>query len=599
MKYIPSLLLVITILLILPNSAFAYKTVEFAMEFGGKGEAPGKLSEETRLAFDRNLHIYMVDAENRRVQKFNNKGDFIMEISTGEEFLFIQPMDISVDVDGNIYVVDWNSVHIDGTKEPRIFNYGPCIHKFSSDSSFIDTFTLENLSKKAIKKENAVPAIDPDGKFSLMIVPEKTDRKIYISVDPKGNIYVLDQDTIYKLDSTGEVLMKFPEPGQLRKATDIEVDSSGNIYIADTGSHRVVKYSSDGKLMLSFGREGEADGEFMGEIYVTAALNGTVLVADSAKYEKILRTTVKHRQIISSDIVVTGQEYPLIPGTRDFRTIIRRFQRFDADGKSREKVIYRIDKSDPEQRDMEFKAVDPAGNLYLIDKDTLIIRTYSIQPPVRWSAIDKVFTCRVQHSESRSQLDNFYDLNPYFDFDEREKYTLMSAIMRFNYDMTESFRVSLTSSLLRLNGKTYDKYPGEYADPYGFIQDDETSDDYTAARVRLDLSLVLDHDPFKYRIGDFFVYFGGGRYDFDVIATDPTFQNKRRLDENLWWFVWATGIRYDMGSSLRISLIAAQHRPPGFMNYDYIYWDERGELYATGTGEGASTEVFISVAGAF
>jgi hypothetical protein len=53
-----------------------------------------------------------------------------------------------------------------------------------------------------------------------------------------------------------------------------------------------------------------------------------------------------------------------------------------------------------------------------------------------------------------------------------------------------------------------------------------------------------------------------------------------------------------MGSSLRFSLIAAQHRPPGFMNYDYKYWDEEGELYGTGFGSGASTEVFISIDGA-
>ena len=50
---------------------------------------------------------------------------------------------------------------------------------------------------------------------------------------------------------------------------------------------------------------------------------------------------------------------------------------------------------------------------------------------------------------------------------------------------------------------------------------------------------------------------------------------------------------------LRFSLIAAQHRPPGFMNYEYKYWDEGGELYGTGFGSGTSTEVFISVDGAF
>jgi DNA-binding beta-propeller fold protein YncE len=594
---------VLCLLLASADFAPAYRTVQFVSEFGGKGEALGKFSDETRLAFDKDGNIYMLDMDSERVQKLDPDGRPIMEIATGTEFRFERPMDIAVDGDLNVYIVDWKSVHIQGTDSPRIFNYGPCVHKFSRDVKFIATFTLEDLSRKAAEKERAVPAVDTDGNFALMIMPQKLDRQLYISADAEGNVYVLDQDTIHKLSGTGEVLSHFAEPGggpgQLDKATGISVDTEGNVYVADTGNHRISKFGPDGRFLLSFGKEGDADGCLMGALYVTAASDGTVLVADSARYEKTLRTSLKHRKLINSTILVTGQDDPLIPRTRDFETVIRRFQRFDENGGFQEKILYRIDKSDPELRDMEFKAIDPSGNLYLIDKDRLVIRKYSAAKlPVQWSAVEKTLTYRFEHSKSRYQIDDFYDLNDYFDFDERQKYTQMTATMRLNYDMTETFRVRLVSSLMRLVGEAYDKYPGEYADPHGFIQDDETIDDYIAARMRLDLSLILDHDPFKYRVGDLFVYFGGGRYNFDIKATDPTFQNKRQLDEDLWWAVWAAGVRYDMGSSLRFSLIAAQHRPPGFMNYDYKYWDEEGELYGTGFGSGASTEVFISIDGA-
>jgi DNA-binding beta-propeller fold protein YncE len=597
MKSQAILLFVIIVLLVSAKLAAAYKAVEFVLEFGGKGEAPGKFSEETRFAFDRDGNIYVVDTDNYRVQKLNPDGSPIMEIAEGHGFLLRKPMDVAVDGDMNIYVADWGTVYVQGTDSPRIFNYGPCVHKFASDGGFIDTFTLEDLSQKAQEKESAVPAVDTDGSFALMIVPEKTDRHLYISADVEGNVYVLDQDTIHKLSSSGEILSRFAGPSRLDKATGIAVDDAGNVYVADTGNHRISKFSPDGKFLFSFGRRGDSDGQFMDSLYVTAARDGTILVSDSASYEKILRTSVKQRKIINSSILVTGQDDPLIPRTRDFKTVMRRFQRFDEDGKFLEKILYRIDKSDPELRDMEFKAIDPDGNLYLIDKDTLLIRKYSIRTPVRWSEIEKTFSYRLQHSDSRSQIDNFYDLNSYFDFSERETYTMMIATMKLNYDMTETFGVSMVGSLTRLNAKTYDDYPGEYADPSGYIQDDETTDKYTAVRMRLDFSLILDHDPFRYRVGDLFVYFGGGRYDFDVVATD--FSNRRRLDENLWWAVWAVGMRYDMGDSLRLSLTAAQHRPPGFMNYEYEYWDESGDLYGTGFGDGASTEVFISVDGAF
>ena len=133
------------------------------------------------------------------VQKLSPDGKPIMEIRAGEEFLFARPMDLAVDGELNIYVVDWNSVHIRDTDSPKIFNYGPCIHKFSSEGKFIATFSLEDLSRKAAERERAVPAVDTDGNFSLMIVPKKTDRDLYISADSTGNLYVLDQNIIHKL----------------------------------------------------------------------------------------------------------------------------------------------------------------------------------------------------------------------------------------------------------------------------------------------------------------------------------------------------------------------------------------------------------------
>jgi hypothetical protein len=601
MKRVLILLLVITVLLGLADFATAYKTVQFVLEFGGKGEAPGKFSEKTRFAFDKENNIYVMDIDNLRVQKLNPDGKPVIEIKPGAEFVFAQPMDVAVDGNLNIYVADWKPIYIQGTESPKIFNYGPCVHKFSADGKFIASFTLEDLSQKAKQKESAVPAVDTDGNFALMIMPEKPDRQLYISADGEGYIYVLDQDTIHKLSSSGEVMLKFAEsgsgPGQLYESTDIDVDSEGNIYAADTGNHRISKFSPDGKFLLSFGKEGDSDGQMAGDLHATAALDGTVLVADSAIYEKILRTSLKHRKLINSTILVTGQDDPLIPRRRDFEVVIRRVQRFDENGKFQEKILYRIDRSDPELRDVEFKAIDPVGNLYLIDKDRLAIRKYSVQQPIQWSEIEKTFNCRVQHSENRTRIDNFYDLDEYFDFDEREKYTVVTATTRFGYDMTETFHVSLTSSLVSLNATTYDKYPGERDDPRGFIQDDKMTDKYVALRMRVDLSLILNHDPFKYRVGDLFLFFGGGRYDFDIDATDMS--NQRQLIEDLWWSVWAAGLRYDMGDDLRFSLIAAQHRPPGFMNYEYTYWDEEGELYGTGFGSGTSTEVFISVDGAF
>jgi len=350
-------------------------------------------------------------------------------------------------------------------------------------------------------------------------------------------------------------------------------------------------------LSCHLAKKGDRDGEFTGDMYVVSASDGAILVADSAKYEKMLKTQLENRNIISSTIIVTGQDDPIIPKNREFLSVMRRIQRFDENGKFIEKMLYRIDKMDPELKDLEFKAIDPDANLYLSDKDRLAIRKYRTQEAFRWSSIDKVLTYRYLHQESRNQLDNPYDLNNYYDFDERMKYSQMLGIMRFDYDVTEAFHAALSSSLTRVNGKTTGKYPGEYSDPRGYIQDDAATDKYTAGRLRLDMNLILDHDPFSYREGGLFAYFGVGRYDYTVDATD--INNERKLEQRLWWSVWAAGASYDTGNSMRLTFVASQHRPMGYMNYDYIYWDETGMLYSTGFGEGTSTQVFIMIEGAF
>ena len=65
------------------------------MRFSRKGELPGKVAEETSLAFDRKDNIYILDVENYRIQKFSSGGLFLMEINPqkleGSKFQFVNP----------------------------------------------------------------------------------------------------------------------------------------------------------------------------------------------------------------------------------------------------------------------------------------------------------------------------------------------------------------------------------------------------------------------------------------------------------------------------------------------------------------------------
>ena len=73
-----------------------------------------------------------------------------------------------------------------------------------------------------------------------------------------------------------ELVRKF---GQFYKPFDISLDSNGNVYVADSGNHRIQKYSQDGEFLASYGRKGQGPGEFQimggiavdneGQMYVT------------------------------------------------------------------------------------------------------------------------------------------------------------------------------------------------------------------------------------------------------------------------------------------------------------------------------------------
>ena len=72
--------------------------------------------------------------------------------------------------------------------------------------------------------------------------------------------------------------------GELRQAFSVTVDDSGNVYVADTGNHRIVKLDSEGKAIASFGHFGKGPGEFNRPGYVKTDGEGNIYVADLMNY---------------------------------------------------------------------------------------------------------------------------------------------------------------------------------------------------------------------------------------------------------------------------------------------------------------------------
>jgi sugar lactone lactonase YvrE len=107
-----------------------------------------------------------------------------------------------------------------------------------------------------------------------------------LAVEPQGGFYVSSSFYILKFDSNGNFLSKFGSSGTgngqfKRYAGDLELDGSGNIYVADTENHRIQKFSNDGTFLMAFGANGSGDGQFAYPMDVTIDDAGNIYVVDA------------------------------------------------------------------------------------------------------------------------------------------------------------------------------------------------------------------------------------------------------------------------------------------------------------------------------
>ena len=575
----------------------AHKEVEFIREFGGKGEDAGEFAKKTSFAFDRDGGIYIVDAENLRIQKLDPDGRFLFEIqgTDPDKFLLINPMDIAVGVDGTIYIVDWITVQVDDTESPRIFNYAPCVHRFDSEGAFVASYPLQDLTKRIGTLEAAAPALDAEGNYALIIPQGDTQRSLLLTVDDEGGIYVFDNGFIYKLDANGNPAGTFvttqPGAGQLDKPADITVDREGNLYIVDQDAHRVLKYDREGQFLLSFGEYGDRAGQFISPFHLIALEDGTVLVADQAKYKKDYASDLPRQRYHPF-------QFGHVP-YRIFRTRVRRVQRFYADGEYAEKILIRFQRENEGQAHLSLKAIDYNGNLYFVDNETLKFRVFAPTSSLIASAFQTETKLRYIYDIEDIEIDNQDDLDPDLgakaDFDERIKWNQIGAEVSLTYDINEDLRFSISNGLtyFREIDTSYFRTP-DFEDFRGsFNQDDESTTTLWEDKIQIDFTLIQDHNPYRYREAGAFAYLNVTRDDYINEALDP--QNERRLDFKARISGWGAGVRYDLGRAFQFQFMVAHSNH----DVDYTYIDETGILYMQGFGQSIGTVALLSVDGVF
>jgi streptogramin lyase len=173
-----------------------------AGKWGKSGTANGQFRGPFGIATDGSGTVFVADTDNDRVQVFSASGGFLRKWgSTGsDDGQFLSAQDVAVDSQGGVWVADYRNGRV---------------QKFSSGGGF----------------QMSIPSSQPTG----------------VAVDGDGNLYVLDlSGKLTRYDKASDYAA-----GKSFKASarggDVEVDSAGNIFAADTSGLKVTRYDGDGK----------------------------------------------------------------------------------------------------------------------------------------------------------------------------------------------------------------------------------------------------------------------------------------------------------------------------------------------------------------
>ena len=106
----------------------------------------------------------------------------------------------------------------------------------------------------------------------------------YLALDSSNNLYFGYGYSIYKFDSQGNLVTKWgsqgSDIGQFNGIAGVATDSSGKVYVVDSGNNRIEKFDSVGTYLTQWGSSGIGDGQFNRPLGIAVDSSGNVYVVD-------------------------------------------------------------------------------------------------------------------------------------------------------------------------------------------------------------------------------------------------------------------------------------------------------------------------------
>ena len=309
---------------------------------GGDGgrAVEARLSFPSGVAVDHAGNVYIVDFFSQRIRRVDTTGTITTIAGTGEpgyggdggravEARLSFPSGVAADNAGNLYITDTGNnrvrridttgtiTTIAGTEEPGFDWEGWAVEARLSkpkgvavdDSGNLYFAGYYNFGIRRVDAAGTMSRVTGSGEpYDGPDDEERLSRDRGIAVDSAGNVYIanIDNNYIRRVDATGtvSVIAGAREPGyggdggraveaQLSFPADVAVDSAGNVYIADTGNHRIRRIDTTGTITTiagtgepGYGGDGgrAVEAQLASPFALTVDSSGNLYVADLGNY---------------------------------------------------------------------------------------------------------------------------------------------------------------------------------------------------------------------------------------------------------------------------------------------------------------------------
>ena len=254
-----------------------YRTTDFGftgVSLRGSTNGPGQLTDPGQLGVSSSGEVFVIDGRTS-VKKFRPDGTFADSTAASMNQVF-------------------NGIHVDPNGTHLVTRVTQGENELTGFREFESDFSLARTS-------STFDFLAPYG----------------ITRDRNGFVYVTDTISnsvkVYNPANNYQFRLSFDDPGMapmsFGKPLSLAIDHRGNILVADTDNHRILKFNSQGEFIAAYGTYGSLPGEFFHPVDIQVDGTGRVFVADKGNRRvQVLRTCqiidVEERTICTGESTV-------------------------------------------------------------------------------------------------------------------------------------------------------------------------------------------------------------------------------------------------------------------------------------------------------